>query len=589
MEHRAPGHRVLSAIAVAATVIAIAGCGSSNDDAAASGSSGAAAAGTEVQLLGFNDFHGRLEAQDSLVMTDDTGAEIPAGGVEYLATHLQQARTGQAHSITAAAGDLTGATPFLSAAFRDEPTLAALDALELEVSSVGNHEFDAGLAELHRRIDGGCPEDGCPEDGCPEGEQPWSGIGIDYLGANVVHAGTDDPALPATWVKDFGDGTKVGFIGMTLEGTAAIVSKSATAGVEFRDEVETANRYAAQLTDSGVNAIVVLLHEGGSPTKDNTGIECDTFSGEAGISGPVIDIAERLDPSVDVMLTGHTHKNYVCSIPDPAGNPRLVTSAESYGRLYTDIRATYNPETNDFDRATVDGSNVLVDRIVAKDPAETEIIDRYSVMAGEIGKTVVGYVGGPMTRDQSPAGESALAEFIADVQLDVTSEPDTGGAQLAVMNPGGVRDDLVPGADGAVTYEQIYNVQPFSNTLTTMDLTGAQILDALRAQWFEPADPMILQWSAGLTYAIDPTKSGAEQLIADSVHVLGAPLDPARVYRVTMNSFLGEGGDNFEVFAAGTNRLTGPIDLDAAIAWFGDSTDTDDVAPVPATDRITVR
>ncbi|MFC4337496.1 bifunctional metallophosphatase/5'-nucleotidase [Salininema proteolyticum] len=538
----------------------------------------------DVQLLAFNDFHGRVGADESMTMADSDGDEVPAGGAEYLATHLAQAREGQDNTVTAAAGDLVGASPFLSAAFNDEPSLKALDELGLDVSSVGNHEFDGGVDELKRLIDGGCPEEGCAE-----GQEEWAGTGFEYLGANVVDEETGDPVLDPTWVKDFGDGVKVGFIGMTLEGTDKIVSQEGIRGVEFKEEVETANKYAEELSGQGVDAITVLLHEGGFPVEEEGDYDCDSVAGSTGVSGPVIDIAENLDPAIDLMITGHTHQNYVCNIPDPDGNDRLVTSAESYGRVFTDIQAEYDTEAGDFVRTSVEGSNLVVTRDVEADAAQSDILAQYEPQADEIGSEVIGHISEDITRGETRAEEFPLGNFLADVQLDRTSGEDVGGAEIAVMNPGGVRDDLLAGDDGEVTYEAAFSVQPFGNYLVTMDLTGAQIKDVLRDQWVEREDgPLILQWSEGFTYTVDDSAEGADKLKADTVELDGEPIEDDRSYRVTTNSFLADGGDDFAAFADGTERLVGEVDIDAVLNWFAENTDAGDKADAPAADRITV-
>ncbi|WP_029768030.1 bifunctional metallophosphatase/5'-nucleotidase [Haloglycomyces albus] len=564
--------------------LAVAGTAAALTLMSACSGSGADDSDVEVQLLAFNDLHGRLAADDSMLLANEDGEEVPAGGTEYLATHLAEARDGQPNSATVAAGDLIGATPFMSAAFNDEPTLEAVEAMGLDVSSVGNHEFDGGVDELQRLIDGGCPEDGCPE-----GTDEWEGTSFEYLGANVVDKKTEEPVLNPTWVKDFGDGVEVGFIGMTLEGTGDIVSKEGVKDVDFLDEVETANKHAEKLMDDGVNAIVVLLHEGGFPVEEDADYDCDTVGGTAGVSGPIVDIAEGLDSAIDVVVTGHTHQNYVCNIPDPEGTDRLVTSAESYGRVMTDIRADYDTESNDFARASVEGSNLVVDREVSADSDQTEIIERYDELADGIGSEVVGYIDEDIVRVQTRDAESALGNLIADMQLERTASDDTGGADIAVMNPGGIRDDLLVGDDGEVTYADAFSVQPFSNYLVTMDLTGDQLVELLQQQWTDRDDePLILQWSEGFSYTIDDSQTGADRLVEDSLELNGEAIEADQTYRVTANSFLADGGDSFHTFADGENRLTGELDLDAMLNWFADNSSADEPVTAPEINRITV-
>jgi 5'-nucleotidase len=507
----------------------------------------------DLQLLALNDFHGHIEASAADTYPVD-GVNVPAGGAEYLATHLETAREGERYSTTVAAGDLIGASPFLSAVYDDEPTIEALNAMGVEVSSVGNHEFDAGFEELNRII---------------EGDDDFEGADFPYLGANVVDEATGKPVLDPYWVKDFGRGVKVGFIGMTLEGTGDIVSQSGIEGLEFQDEVATANTYAKELKRKGVNAIVVLLHEGGVPVAEDTGHDCESLDGTGiGMSGPIVDIAETMTPLVDVLVTGHTHNEYVCSVPDPSGNPRMVTSASSYGRVFTQIDATYDKRTRDIVRSSVTGSNTVVTRDVDPDKDQSDIIASYTGEGyDEVANRLVCYIGEDIKRGATRAEEFPLGSLIADAQLWNTAGADTGGAEIAFMNPGGVRQDLVysAGNPGEVTYKEVFEVQPFANYVVTLDLTGAQILEALQQQLpsANRATTLQLQVSEGFTYTWDKTKTGTDQIVADSLMLNGEPIVADQTYRVTMNSFLAEGGDSFAAFKAGTNRLFGELDVDA--------------------------
>ncbi|MCC3763717.1 bifunctional metallophosphatase/5'-nucleotidase [Glycomyces sp. TRM65418] len=506
----------------------------------------------DLQLLAINDFHGNIEASSGLTHPVD-GVNVPAGGAEYLATHLAQAREGERYSTTVAAGDLIGASPFLSAVFDDEPTIESLNAMGVEVSAVGNHEFDAGFDELNRII---------------EGDEDFAGADFPYLGANVVDEATGEPVLDPYWIKRFPGGVRVGFIGMTLEGTGDIVSKSGIEGLEFLDEVETANKYAEELKAKSVNAIVVLLHEGGQPVAEDTGHDCESLDGSGvGMSGPIVDIAETMTPLVDIVVTGHTHQEYVCSVPDPAGHERMVTSASSYGRVFTQIDATYNKFTKDIVRSTVTGSNTVVTRDVPADEAQSDILAEYGPLAEEAGGRVVGYIAEDIKRGATRAEEFPLGSLIADAQLWNTADADAGGAEIAFMNPGGVRADLLydQGTPGEATYAEVFTVQPFANYVVTIDLTGEQILEALRQQLpgEQRSTTLTLQVSEGFTYTWDKTATGADQIVADSLRLHGEPIDMDRTYRVTVNSFLADGGDSFTVFAEGANRLFGELDVDA--------------------------
>ncbi|MFE2461639.1 bifunctional metallophosphatase/5'-nucleotidase [Streptomyces sp. NPDC059402] len=545
----------------------------------------------DVQLLSFNDLHGNLEppagssGRVTEVQPDGTTKTIDAGGIEYLATHLREARKGNRYSITAAGGDMVGASPLLSGLFHDEPTIEALNKLDLDVTSVGNHEFDEGARELARLQNGGChPTEGCYTD------KKFEGADFPYLAANVLDEKTGKPLLKPYWVWKQ-QGVKVGFIGVTLEGTPNIVSAEGVKGLKFKDEVETINKYAKELQRQGVKSIVALIHEGGFPASSSYNYDCDSPGAGDGISGPIVDIAKNITPQVDALVTGHTHNAYVCTIPDPAGNPRMVTSASSFGRLYTDTTLTYDRATGDIARTSVKSANHVVTRDVPKAPDMTRLIDKWSTLAAPIGNRPIGYVSADIDRNGT---ESPLGDLIADAQFAYgkAQDPET---DLALMNPGGIRAPLTYAAsgaegDGVVTYAEGFTVQPFANTVNLKDYTGAQLIQVLKEQVSGPneAAPKILQISSGLTYTLDLTKSGADRVVTDSIRLNGAPIDPTATYRVASNSFLAGGGDGFTTLGEGTNERVGADDL-AAFAQYltANSSATDPITP-PAADRITV-
>ncbi|NKQ27544.1 bifunctional metallophosphatase/5'-nucleotidase [Streptomyces galbus] len=545
----------------------------------------------DVQLLSFNDLHGNLEPPSGSsgrvteLQADGTTKTIDAGGVEYLATHLRQARQGHPYSVTAAGGDMVGASPLISGLFHDEPTIEALNKLDLDVTSVGNHEFDEGAKELGRLQNGGChPTDGCYTD------QPFEGADFPYLAANVLNEKTGKPILKPYWVWKKKD-VKIGFIGVTLEGTPGIVSADGVKGLAFKDEVETINKYAKVLQRQGVQSIVALIHEGGFPASASYNYDCDAPGAGAGISGPIVDIAKNVTPAVDALVTGHTHNAYVCTINDPAGRPRMVTSASSFGRLYTDTTLTYDRFTGDIARTAVKSANRVVTRDVPKAPDMTQLISKWNTLAAPIGNRPIGYISAdvPNTGTESPMGD-----LIADAQpaYGKQLDPET---DLALMNPGGVRAGLTYAAkagegDGVVTYAEGFTVQPFANTVNLQDFTGAQVIQALKEQvsGSNAAAPKILQPSSGLTYTLDLTKSGADRVVTDSIRLNGAPIDPAATYRVATNSFLAGGGDGFTTLGLGTDDLVGTDDLTALAQYLtAGSSPTSPIAP-PVPNRITI-
>lgn len=566
----------------------------------------------DVQLLSFNDLHGNLEPPSGSAGTvtetqaDGTTTTVAAGGVEYLASSLRAARKGHPYSVTAAGGDMVGASPLLSGLFHDEPTIEALNKIDLDVTTVGNHEFDEGATELARLQNGGChPVEGCYEDG-----KEFEGADFPYLAANVTDEKTGKPILkPYTvWKKN---GVKIGFIGVTLEGTPNIVTANGVKGLKFHDEIETVNKYAKELDRQGVKSIVALIHEGGAPASASYDYDCDSPGAGDGISGPITDIAEGISPKVDALVTGHTHQAYVCTIPDPAGNPRLVTSASSFGKLYTDTTLTYDRRTNDIVRTAVKGSAktsskhsapanpVSANHIVTRDQAPatdmTALIARWNTLAAPISKRPQGYITADVNGRGSTAPEKPLGNLIADAQLEGLAPADKGGAVVAFMNPGGIRADLVYKAsgsegDGVVTYGESFTVQPFTNMMNVLDLTGAQLVSALQQQvsGTNEASPKILQVSEGLTYTLDMTKSGADRVVADTIRLNGEAIDPAKTYRVAMNEFLAGGGDGFAALGAGTNKLVGASDLDLFNAYLAAHSTAEAPLAPPATDRITV-
>ncbi len=532
----------------------------------------------EMQLLALNDFHGNLEApggSGGRITTNAAGETVDAGGSAYLATALEELRAEQRkkNTITVAAGDLIGASPLLSAAFHDEPAIESLNLAGLDYASVGNHEFDEGADELLRIQNGGCH----PEDGCADGT-PYDGADFQYLSANAFLTETGEP-LMAPYAVDNVQGVKVGFIGMTLEGTKDIVSQEGVAGLEFADEVATANRYAAELQAKGVETIIVLLHEGGY----QTGVDKWNVNACSDLAGPIVDIANGMDDAIDVVVSGHTHSAYNCEIDN-----KLVTSASSFGRLVTDIDLTLDKRTGDV--LTAAAENVVVTRDKVENQSQLDLIAHYREALGPIANQVVGHATEDIGRTRqalfgSYTGDSPLGNLIADAQLAATD--DEYGAVAAFMNPGGVRADLLA---GEITYEEAFTIQPFTNNLVTMDLTGEQLYCMLEQQFVRGT---VLQPSATVSYAVDPNGTPAVAggdpcsgtvVVDGSLYLGDTQVVDGDTYRITVNNFLAGGGDGFSTLTGGTNRVTGAIDLDAFTAYLT----ANDPVSAPTADRITV-
>jgi 5'-nucleotidase len=534
----------------------------------------------QLQLLAFNDYHGHLEAN-----TPGTVDGVPAGGSEYLAAMLAQLREGHEHSLTVAAGDLIGGSPAFSGLFHDEPAVESLNALGLDVSSVGNHEFDEGVPELLRMQNGGCH----PIDGCYFPDQPYPGADFQWLAANVVNQEGDTP-LPSYWVREI-EGVKVGFIGMTLEATDTIVAAAGIQGWDFLDEAETANALVPILQAEDVEAIIVLLHEGGSQTPPTGDINACV-----GISGPIVAINEALSPEIDAVITGHTHLPYNCLLDDPDGDPRIVTSAYSYGRVVSELDLVLDRRTGEVRRDLSAASNhTVAQESLTPDPALAAIIQKWQPLVDAAGSSTVGTITETILRGGASPGsdrgvESAAGNLIADAQLWATS---SNGAQIAFMNPGGVRSNLeypqsADEGDGVVTFGEAFTFQPFGNTLVTFPMTGAQVVSVLEEQCqpLGSSSPFLhLGASEGFTYDLSRTIEAGDctSVTVSNLRLNGVELDPAATYNVTVNSFLADGGDNFTTFGTVTApRLEGGNDLQALVNYLGTFSP---VSP-PSTDRV---
>jgi 5'-nucleotidase len=562
---------------------------------------------TRLQLLAINDFHGQLEKLDATKTSSGRVGSTPAGGAEYLATHLQQlraqARYWGGHSLTVAAGDLIGATPLLSAGFHDEPTIEAMNLMGLDITSVGNHEFDEGWHELKRMAQGGCIADGAGannQDSCPGGKD-FAGADFKYLAANVKKESTGKTLFAPYTIRKV-DGKKVGFIGMTLQDTPNIVTKSGVEGLRFTDEVRTANRLVPKLDKKGVKAIIVLLHEGGFPTSL-------VANGCADVTGPGIEIAKALDPQIDAVISGHTHQPYNCTVKDPAGHNRLVTSAYSVGRVITEINLTLGKHGQVKRNMTI-ATNHVVTNDFGTAPAEalTKLIERYTALIAPIANAVLGQIAetDKVVRAADPDGrDSELGNLIADAQrIDPSVVPEGGTTPvIAFMNPGGIRADLVENSASDVTYGAAFAVQPFNNYDVTINLTGQQILDVLNEQWNgkneavagaeDPTGAFKVLQVSGLKYTWDVSEAAAKDadaLVGDVMVDLDPTeevedfqkIDPTKTYRVALNNFLADGGDGFATFAEGTDRFFGGLDIDALAAYL----EANNPYTVTPTDRI---
>lgn len=510
----------------------------------------------KVKLIAFNDFHGYIKAGEG-------SSSNP--GVARFSTRIQALKAANPLHAVVSAGDMIGASPLTSALFKDEPTIEAMNRIGIDFNAVGNHEFDEGKDELLRMQHGGNhPTDiysglGLPVDKRVDGE--FAGARFKFLAANVTDTTSGQTVLPPYGVKDF-LGNKVAFVGMTLEGTPTIVSPSGVAGLQFGDEANTVNALVPHLKAQGIESIVVLIHEGGAATGG--------INGCTGISGAIVDIVNRLDPAVDLVVSGHTHAAYNCLIPNSAGKNVRVTSGGQYARNLTDIDVLIDTRTKDVLSVTANNLVTGTGSATAEDPALVDLVAHYDNLAATPKARVIGKITAAISRNTNAAGESALGDVIADAQLDATDDIGMGEAVVAFMNPGGIRADLPFNApNGNVTYGDAFTVQPFGNSLVTLTLSGAQIKTLLETQFAnclgQTSFDRILQVSKGLTYNWSAGAACGNKV--SSIALNGVAIDPTASYRVTVNSFLADGGDAFAVLKDGTARLGGAVDTDAFEAY----------------------
>ncbi|OAI28090.1 bifunctional metallophosphatase/5'-nucleotidase [Methylomonas koyamae] len=544
---------------------------------------------TTIKIVAFNDFHGQLESPGNFRnLPTDAASTIPLGGVDWMAGYVADLKAQNPSTIVVSAGDIIGATPLVSALFHDEPTIETMNRLGLEFNAVGNHEFDEGKDELKRMQNGGChPSDPNSCKGAEVGTPvPFEGAKFKFLAANVVETANGKTLFPQYAIKTVG-GVRVGFIGMTLKETPTIVTPTGVAGLSFTDEAATVNALIPKLRARGVEAVVVLIHQGGTiPVTQSVATINNCDDGLA--DSPIKTIVNQLDDEVDLVISGHTHQAYNCQIANKAGRLISVTSANSQGRVLTDINVTINTANGEV--SAVNAENIAV---VRNNPAITPnagiktIVDNYKTLATPIANRIIGSISAAITRTATAAGESALGDVIADAQLAATSPAGFGEAVVSFMNPGGIRADLTyPGSsagegDGKVTYAEAFTVQPFGNTLVTLTLTGAQIHTLLEQQFTgctagypagTPASGQpfnrILQVSAGFSYEWSEKGTPCDNVDPASIKINGVTVDPAASYRVTVNNFMADGGDQYYVLTQGSNRLGGALDLDALESYF---------------------
>ncbi|PFG44772.1 5'-nucleotidase [Isoptericola jiangsuensis] len=506
----------------------------------------------DIQILATNDFHGRIQANGS-----EAGAAVLAGAVEQL-------RAANPNTVFAAAGDLIGASTFESFIQHDRPTIAALNEAGLDVSAVGNHELDQGYTDLVERVM-------APYDAQTN---PYGGAEWQYVAANLKMRATGEDAVPASWLKDFGD-VQVGFVGAVTEELPSLVSPGGIAELEVASIVDTANAEADALVAEGADVVVLLVHDGAETT------QCASMPTADNAFAQVVN---ELSPEVDAIVSGHTHLAYDCAFPvdewaGRAVTERPVVSAGQYGYNLNQLVFSVDPDSGD-----VVGLDTAILPLAGNYPADTEvagIVSKAVADAEVLGAQPLGQIEGAFNRaklasgSENRGGESTLGNLVAEVQRWATSGAESGAAQIAFMNPGGLRADMTgtgTGSPRTLTYKQAAVVQPFANTLVNMRLTGAQIESVLEEQW-QPAGasrPFLrLGVSEGFEYTFDPAGAAGDRIT--SMTLDGAPITADATYSVTVNSFLSTGGDNFFTLAEGTDkRDTGKIDLAAMVDYLAE-------------------
>jgi 5'-nucleotidase len=553
-----------------------------------------------VKIIGFNDFHGTLRSPGKLFGID-------VGGIDWFAGYVAALRAkNPANTVILSAGDLIGASPLVSALFHDEGTVEAMNrlglqpdgsvAFRLDYDAVGNHEFDEGKVELKRMQNGGChPTDTlhtCQGErvGTPN---PFEGARFKFLSANVVETATGKTLFPAYQVKMV-NGIRLAFIGLVLKGTPAIVAPSGIAGLEFRDEADSTNALIRRLRKNGIETIIVSIHEGGFQNVSPSSVA--GYNHCTGFSGPIQDIVARLDPHVDLVVSGHTHAVYNCDLPigtaapfNTVGNTVKVTSTNAFGRALSEIDLTIDRRTRN--PVSVSAWNTITFRNnpdIVPNAGLNQLVARYENLSTPLANRVIGSIAGSLPNTPDEIGRQKAGFVIADSQLAATAAARLGGAVVALMNPGGVRN---PGftypqsgseGDGNVTYGEAFTVQPFGNSLVTMTLTGTQLKNVLEQQ-FTGCGPQtanrLMQPSASLYYEFTPASgwtyaspdiknTDCNWVNAASIRINGVLVDPATSYRITVNNYMADGGDNYLEFKKGSNRLGGAVDIDALEAYF---------------------
>lgn len=529
-----------------------------------------------VKIIGFNDFHGNLEmphqSVDGPSANPDEHVRVPVGGAAYFASAVERYRAKNPRTLVLSAGDMISGSPITSSLFLDEPTIEVMNRIGVDFNALGNHEFDRGRQELLRMQNGGCQKFTSREP-C-QVDKPFRGAQFPFLAANVITE-NGKTLFPATGLRKLGkgrDAVTVGIIGLPLRDVETLVNPSGIKGLTFRDEAETINALVPKLKAQGAEAIVVLIHQGLYTKVGANDKSC------GGVSGDLLKVLAKLDPRVDLVVSGHTHWAYICDYGaiDPS-RPILVTSAGLWGEYITDIDLAIDPVTKKVVSKRAD--NVMVQSeaytstqgLVTVKPQYEQFPPRPDI-AAYVGKYVdavksakerpIGRASSGTPKPKQSTDESSLGNLIADAQLAATK---SSGAQFALMNNTGIRADLTVADDKTVTFGAIFATQPFANELKTMTLSGADLKAVFEQEFDGQSFDQAFSPSANVRYSYDLTRPLGSRIF--DLTIDGKPIDPAADYRFTVNSFLASGGDSFTIFRNGRDVVTSGDDIDALEAW----------------------
>lgn len=508
----------------------------------------------ELSIFSINDFHGHIQPKSPVPLSprlpDPQSGELKAqaaGGVAYLATVLDKLRSQRKNQVFVAAGDLVGASPQMSSLLKDEPTVSALGQLGLAASSLGNHDLDAGLPELLRKTRGECPSTGCA---WPE----FKGASFPFLAANMFETETGKRVLPSHMLKEIA-GFKVAFVGAVTRDVPKVTIPKSIVGLRFADEADTLNALVPELRAAGAQVLVAIMHEGAM----YDGGANDPSYACPGLQGRGVDIAKRLDPAYAIIISGHTHQAYTCKI-----DGRLMVQAGSFGGWLTESRLTLDATGKVLDAQAI--NHPVLQGVYAPNPAFVALVARAAALTTAArNKPVADLTRGATRMATAPFGDTTLGNLVADAHLAFAKK--RGAVDIGITNSGGIRADLTVEPGRTTTLSDLFAIQPFTNELIALTLTGKQLQELIRRQLTSRRanGPATLQVSYNLRYQWSQTP-GAEPVL-ESVTVDGKPLDPARDYRIVANNFTAEGGNDLNIMKQGRDRVVVGMDIDAFEEW----------------------